>query len=153
HQLAEGGREAALRDLNFCDTEALEAFERKIDAALAVVYRDVLPEVSELQCGAGVVGEVLAFRVGVAAEAKDEMADGVRGVLAVVEDVSEGRKARDGLVAAEGDEQIGELVLRDAELLDGLAQRNEDGMTGGRGVAGVEFLLPGVEQRERLLGV
>ena len=77
-------------DVVFADLEPAQVFERQIDAALGVVGGDVLPEVGELQGGAGEVGELLALGVAISAEVENEMADGIRRVFAVGQQVVEG---------------------------------------------------------------
>src|ERR1019366_4989711 len=77
------------------------------------------------------------------------MAYGVRRIAAVGEDMVEGFETGDGLVLAEGDEEIGEFVLGNGELFHGLCQRDENGMARVAVVAGIEFSLPLIEQGER----
>ena len=106
-----------------------------------------------MQGGAGEVGKLLALGVAVSAEVEHEMADGIRGVAAIGQDVVESFEAGDGLILAEGDEQVGEFVLGNVEKADGFRERDEDGMLRDAFVAGVEFALPLVEQFERGGGV
>src|SRR5690348_16047959 len=47
--------------------KAAKVFERKIDAALAVINGDVLPEIRELERGTGEVGELLAVGIAISA--------------------------------------------------------------------------------------
>ena len=68
------------------------------------------------------------------------MADGIRGIPAVAEEVIESLVAGDGLILAESDEEIGEFVVRNAALANGFGERDEDGMT-RRGFRGVGFSL------------
>ena len=153
HHRAEGGSVLVVRNVVFGDFEAAKVFERKIDASLGVIDGDVLPEVCELQCGAGEVGKLLAFGIAISAEVEHEMADGIRGVVAIAEHVVECLETCDGLILAERDEQIGKFVLGDFELAHCFGQRDEDGMFRCAVVAGVEFALPLVEQFERGGGV
>ncbi len=81
------------------------------------------------------------------------MTDWVRGVFAVGQQVVERFEARDGLILAEGDEQVGELVLGNVELADGFGQGDEYRMFRRALVAGVELVLPLIEQFERGGGV
>ena len=111
------------------DVEAAKVFEREIDAALGVVDADVLPEVGELQGRAGEVGKLLALGVAISAEVEHEMADGIGGVAAVGQHVIEGFEAGDGLILAEGDEQVREFVFGNVELADGFSQGDEDRMS------------------------
>ena len=142
-----------LGDVVFADFEAAQVFEREIDAALGVIDADVLPEIRQLQRGAGEVGELLALGIAISAEIEHEMADGIRGVVAIGQDVVEGFEARDGLILAEGDEQVGEFVLGNVELAHGFSQRHEYWMFRSAFVAGIEFVLPLIEEFERGRGV
>ena len=81
------------------------------------------------------------------------MADRVGGIAAVGEDIVEGFETGDGLVVAEGDEEIGEFVLGNVEFAHGARERDENGMARSALVAGVEFGLPFVEQCQRRGGV
>ena len=149
HHGVEGWCVLIARDVVFANVEATKIFERQIDAALGVVDADILPEVGELQCRAGEVGKLLALGVTVSAEVEHEMADGIGRVAAIGQDVVERFEARDGLILAEGAEQIGELVFGNVELADGFGQSYEHRMFGGAFVTGVEFALPLVQQFER----
>src|SRR5580698_2909913 len=81
------------------------------------------------------------------------MADWIRRVAAVGEHVVECFEASDGLVLAEGAEQVGKFVLWDFELAHGFCERDENRVTRSSRVAGVEFGLPLIEERERGGGV
>src|SRR5205814_8476219 len=83
HHLAKGGRVLFLCDVALCDTETPQVFEWQIDAALRVIDADILPEIRQLQGGAGESGKLLPFGIAVAAEAKHKMTDRVGGVMAV----------------------------------------------------------------------
>ena len=153
HHRAESGSVLAVRDLVFADIEAAKVFERKIDAALGVVGGYVLPEVGELQRRAGEVGKLLALGIAISAEVEDEMADGIRGILAIGQQVVESFEARDGLILAEGDEQVREFVFGNVELADGFGEGDEYGMSRNAFVAGVEFELPLIQKFEGSGGV
>ena len=56
HHLAGGAGIEVLSQVRFGDCELAKIFERKIDSAFGVVAGYVLPEVGELQSGAGVIG-------------------------------------------------------------------------------------------------
>ncbi len=116
HHLAEGRRVAIVLDIFLADRVTPQIFERQIDSAFGIVHADILPEVGELQRGAGVVGKLLALRVVIAAEIEDEMPDRIRRVAAVGEHIVEGFETGDGLVLAEGDQEIGKLVLGNFKL-------------------------------------
>ncbi len=82
------------------------------------------------------------------------MADRIRGVAAVGQDVVEGFEAGDGLILAEGAISRSEnSCLGISNCADGFGERNEDGMPRSAVVTGVEFALPLVEQCERSGGV
>ena len=110
------------------DVEAAQVFERKIDASFFVVDADILPEVGELQGGAGEVGKVLAFEIAISAKVEHEMADGIGGVAAVGQQIVESFEASDGLILAEGAEQVGKFVFGNIELANGFGESDEDGM-------------------------
>ncbi len=105
-------------------------FQRQIDSSLCVIHRDVLPEVRQLQRGAGVVGKLLPLGIAIAAQVQHQMSHGIRGVLAVAQHVLECGIARDGLVLAKCREQLGKRRARNIELADRLAQRDEYRMRG-----------------------
>ena len=130
HHGAKGRRVLVARDFIFADLKTAQVFERKIDASLGIVGGDVLPEICELQGGAGEIGKALAVGVAVSAKIKDEVTDGIRGIVAVGEDVVECFEASDGLVLTESDQQVGEFVLWNLELADGFGEGNEYGMFG-----------------------
>src|ERR1019366_9289394 len=153
HHRAKGWCVLVIRDVALADVEAAKIFERKIDTALFVIDADVLPEVGELQCRAGEVGELLALGVAVSAKVEYEMADRIRGIAAIGQHVVESFEACDSLILAEGAEQVGKLVLGNGELAYGLGQSDEDRMSWSAVVTGVEFALPLIQQFERGGGV
>ncbi len=128
-------------------------FQRNINASLGIIHGDVLPEVGQLQSGAGVVGELLALGVAITAQVEDEMAYGIRRIAAIGEDVFESLETSNGLVLAEGDEQVGEFVLGNAELSHSLRQRDKNRMAWSSRVTGIELRLPLIEQGERCRGI
>ena len=149
HHLAKGRRVAVLLRVFLADRITAQIFERQIDSAFGVVDADVLPEIRQLQRGAGVVGKLLALGIVIAAEVEHEMADGIRRIAAVGEDIVEGFEAGDGLVLAEGDQKIGEFVLGNFELSYRLGEGDEDRVARIALVAGIQFGLPFIEQGER----
>ncbi len=102
--------------------------ERDVDAAFFEIARDVLPEIRELERGAGAVGEMLAFGVAIAAEIENEAADGIRGIDAVVDDGVPIFIALYELILAEGFEQVGEGLLRNVLRKNGFTKGDEDGV-------------------------
>ena len=131
----------------------LHVFEGEIDAVFCVVDADILPEIGELEGGTGLVGEGETLGVAIAAGIEDDAADGIRGVAAVAEGIGHGGETGDGLILAEGDEQIGEWLLGDVAGADRFGEGDEDGMTGLAAIAGVELFTPEVEQGEGLFGI
>jgi hypothetical protein len=91
---------------------------------------------------------MLALEVAVSAEVQHEMADGIGGVTAVSQDVVESFEARDGLILAEGAEEIRELMFGDVELAHGFGEGNENGMARIAVVTGVKLELPLIEEGE-----
>ena len=79
------------------------------------------------------------------------MAHGICRVVAIGQHLVEGGKASDGLVATEGGQQVGKLVLRNVKLADGLTEGNKDRMSRLARVAPLQFRLPLVQERQRLL--
>ncbi len=73
------------RDIGFGQTVFRQGIQRDIEAALFEVARNVLPEIRQLQRGASVIGELLPRFVAIVAEIKNEAADGIRRVHAIVE--------------------------------------------------------------------
>ncbi len=126
--------------------EAAHVFLRKIDAVLGEVDAHILPEVGELQRGAGGVGEAEVLFIHFAAGIEHKAADGIGRVAAVAQHVVHGLVARDGLVLAKGDEQIGERLLGNRAGADGFSQRDKHRMARAAFVAGVQF--PGPTDRE-----
>ena len=138
-----------LGQVSFGHSELTQVFERQIDSTFGVVDGNVLPEVRELQGGAGAIGKLLALGVVITTEVENEMAYGIGGIVAVGEHIVEGVETGDGLVPAKGEEEVGEFVLRDVERATVSASATKTGWRGAPAIAGVEFRLPLVEQRER----
>src|SRR4029077_645628 len=106
HHLAEGLSVAVASDVFFARPEPAKALDRQVDAPFGVVDAHVLPEICQLQRGAGEIGELLAFGVAVAAEVEHKMAYRVGRIAAVSEQIIKAFVARDGLVPAEGTQQV-----------------------------------------------
>src|SRR5437588_3224706 len=106
HHGAESGSVLVLSNFGFVDMEPAQVLQREIYATLGIVHADVLPEIGELQRGAGVVGKALALSIPVSAKVQNQMADGIGRVVAVGEHVIEGLESGDGLILAEGDQQV-----------------------------------------------
>ncbi len=149
HEAAKVVVEGAVGDLLLGDAVGLEVLQGEVDAAFLPIAIDVLPEVGELEGGAGVVGETLALFVPVVEDVEEEAATWVGGVIAVVEEVIEGWVAGDFLVHAVGFDELEEGFAGDAEELDGLLEGDHDGVGGSfAGVATFEVFAPLVEEVE-----
>src|SRR5262249_55830159 len=81
-------------------TEAAHVIQWKINSSLAVVDRNVLPEVRQLQGGAGEIGEFLPLCIAISAGIEHQPADGIGGILAIAKQVFEALVARCCLVLA-----------------------------------------------------
>src|SRR5246127_82475 len=124
-----------------------------INASFFEVARNVLPEICQLQRGAGGIGKLLTRFIAVAAEIKHQAANGIRGVNAVIEKRFPGRKAFYGLVLTKGFQQISERLPGKVLRNDGFAQRDKDGMRWAAFLASVQFPLPPVEQFQSALRI
>ena len=67
-----------MREFLFGYGEAPQVFEWQIDSRFCVIDGYVLPEVCQLQSGAGVVGKLLALAVAIAAKIENQMAYRIR---------------------------------------------------------------------------
>src|SRR6185369_11189968 len=147
--LADCRRVAGSRNVLFAYAVAVKVLERKINSSLGIVVAHVLPEIGQLQRGAGGIGERLAFGIAISAEIKNEMTHRIRGVAAVAQQVFKSLKASDRLVLAKRFQQIVEWLLRNIKLVYGLFKRDKNSVPRIAGIAGVEFGLPLVEHLER----
>src|SRR6266404_6612794 len=153
HQVNVTVVEAALYEVGFGKAVRRGDIERNVNAALFEVARDVLPEIGELQCSAGGVGELLALLITIAAEIENEAADWACRIDAIIQDRVPSGIPLDRLILAKGFEQVGEGLLGNFFGGDGLAQRDEDRMRRMPGIAGVQFLLPPIKKFEGALRV
>ena len=112
-----------------------------------------MPEICELEGGAGGIGKLLALFVAIIAEVQDQASNRIRGVNAVAEDGVPVRVPCDGLVLAESFQQIGEGLLGDIFRDDGLAQGNKDGVRRFAIVEDLQLVLPPGEQFEGALRI
>jgi hypothetical protein len=78
-----------------------------------------------LQGSASEVGEALSLFVTIPAHVQHQPSDGIGGVEAVAQQVRETFVASNSLVLAKGNQQVGEWLLRDIQLADGLLQGHE----------------------------
>jgi hypothetical protein len=129
--------------------------EWNINATFFEVSRNVLPEIRELQGGTSVVGEFLPRFVSIATEVKNEPADRIRRVNAIVDQGIPVRIAVHRLVLAEGTQQIGEGLGRNILCADSFAQGDQDGMS--RPAIALknrsQLFFPSVEQCQRTGGI
>src|SRR5256884_9240066 len=80
--------------------------ERNVYAANVQVARNILPEVRELQRGAGSIGQTLTLLVAVAAEIQDQAPHRICRIQAIAEDSIPIRVALNSLVPAESFQEI-----------------------------------------------
>src|SRR5215469_5669259 len=76
------------------------SIKRNVNAAFVEVARNVLPKIRELKCSTSGVRKALALLVTIAAEVKDQAADGISRVNAVAENGVPVRIALGGLILA-----------------------------------------------------
>src|SRR5579864_8877023 len=81
------------------------------------------------------------------------MADRIRRVTTVGQNVVKGFKASDGLILAESAQEIGEFMFGDIELAHGLGKSHKNRMSRVAVVTGVELTLPLIQQCERGGGI
>ena len=106
------------RNIIFAHAEAPQVFERQIDPALGVVHANVLPEVRQLQRGAGEIGKLLPLRIAIAAKIQHEMADRIRRIAAIAEQVVESWVARHRLILTKRRQQVGKALLGNFEVAE-----------------------------------
>jgi hypothetical protein len=148
HQSGVVAIEVTVFDRSFRDTVDGGYVKRYVDSALTEVTADILPEIGQLESGAGGVRGVLAPGITAATEKKNEAAYGIRGIAAIGEDGFPGAIARGALVLAERGEEIAEGIDGDIEFADGGGKRDEHGMRGRAGIAAIQLVLPGGEKNE-----
>src|ERR1700740_3392671 len=103
-----------------------EAVERNVNtAALIEVARNVLPEIRELERRASEIGKPLAFGIPIAAKVENEAPHRIGGVEAITKNGLPRMVAVDGLVLAEGDEQIRKGFPWNITGADGRFERDE----------------------------
>src|ERR1700730_40627 len=146
HEIYVAVIEAAVDDVSFGEAIDGSGVQRDVDAALFEVARYVLPEIGELQSGAGRVGEELSLFIAIAAEIEDEASNRIGGVGAVIKDSGPGGVTLYGLILTKGLEEIGKRLLGDFLRGDSFLQRDENRMRRAPFVAGASFMLPPVEQ-------
>jgi hypothetical protein len=126
----------------------LQYVERQIDAILGQIDNHVLPEIGELERGAGGIGKLLPRGVAITAQAQHQPAHGIRRVAAVVKHLFEIAIAGDGLILFKGFDQIVERLHRQLMPRGGIPQRHENGMLGPARIHGFELAAPPREQAQ-----
>ena len=94
--------EASFDNILFGDAVSGGFVEGDVDATFFHVAGNVLPEIRQLQRCAGGVREALAMFIAISAEIKNQAADGIGGVFAIVEKRRPVWVALDFLVLAKG---------------------------------------------------
>ncbi len=145
HHLQKCGRRSTLRDVIFRHAILRKILQRKIDPAFGVIDGDVLPEVRQLQCRAGVVRKLLPLGVAIAAHVEHQMSNGIGGILAIPQHISKHGISPGRLVLAKGPQQIGEFVLRNIQFVHGRPQSDKNRVPGLSGVALFQFRFPLIE--------
>ncbi len=128
--------------------EALEFFQRKVDAVAGEVFLDVPQDVGELHGEAEVDGVFPGFRVAVAEYLETDETDDGGDPVAVEAEVFEGPVAVVGEVHLDAADKVLEVGLGDFVGLGGVGEGGEDGAvrqaTVGRIEAGGELLEGGL---------
>ncbi len=130
HHLAERGSVFAVADYCFAHAEAAQVFEGKINSSFGKIRAHVLPEVRELQRGAGVIGKLLALGIAVSADIKHKVAHRIRRIPAIAQQIVERFVAADTLILPESGQQIREFMFRNFKLAHGFGERDKYGMPG-----------------------
>ena len=140
---------AALFNIGKLEAVLAQRIERNVNAALLEISRDVLPEIGELQSGAGGVREALALRVAITAQIEHQAADGVRRIAAIAKHAVPIGIAVHHLVLAKRGQQIGKRLHGNIEGTNRARERNEDRVRRTPGVTPAQLILPPGEQLER----
>ena len=141
----------AFADLILGHAEPLHRILREVDAvAVEDVAPHVLPEVGQLQRGAGAIRQPLALLVAVATHIQDEPADRIGAPAAVIDQLIEVIVTIDPLVLFERVDQIQERLNRDLMPPDRSGQCHEQWRLALTRVAGLGvFAEPGqIARRE-----
>ena len=89
-----------------------EGVERNVYAPLFEIARNILPEIRQLQRGAGVIRKLLPLSITITAEIENQSAHWVGRIDAVIEDGVPRGVALHPLVLAKRSQQIAERLLR-----------------------------------------
>ena len=130
--------------------EAPPILFRQVNSADLEVPGYVLPKIGQLQSRANVIGQEGRFLAVSSAEVQDQMADRVRRVLTISQELLEGLIAFDDLVLFEGKEEIEEGFRGDVKLLNRLAQGYHDRVPWPTIIAAQELFAPPTQQLQRV---
>ena len=141
----------ALRDGLVAHAESVACHPAEDRRGLGEVHAHILPEVGELQRGAGGVGKPeLRSSVRFAAGIEHQPANGIGRVAAVRQHIVHGGVAGDGLVLAKAVSRSANGSLGMRAGADGFGQRDKDRMARAALIAGIEFPAPQIEQGQGL---
>ena len=112
-----------------------------------------MPEICQLQSGAGEVREPEHLRVAIAAGIKNQPSYRIGGIRTVIQHIAHSRIAGHCLVLAKSHQQVGEGLLRNVAGVDRLGQRDEYRVASLTPIAGVQFPAPQIQQRQGLLAI
>jgi hypothetical protein len=133
-------------ELVFRITESVHVFQRDVDATFGIVNSDVLPEVSQLQCGADGIGQFLSDFVSIPEQMQEEPADRVCRIVKISQQIVESLIASNSLILQKSGYEVFERLLGNVVLLDSPAQRYEYGMLRFALVTKVQFFAPPFEK-------
>ena len=145
--------EPARNNVVFAYTVLRGDIQRNIDAAFFKVARNVLPKVGELQRGASCIGQFLALFIAIPTEIEHQAANGIRRIDTVVENGLPGGIALDDLIVPKCLQEISKGLPGNIFCRDCFAKRDKHSVRWMALVAGVQFLLPPIEQFQRPLRV
>ncbi len=145
--------EAARHDVVLREAVRRQRFERNIDAALVQVAAGVLPEIRELERGAGRIGKPLALGIAVPAKVEHQTSHGISRIAAVSEHAVPRGVTMHRLVLPKRHEQIRKRLDRNVARAYGLPQRNENRMRRLARITVPQFPVPTVQQLQGARGV
>src|ERR1035441_8874488 len=118
HHCAELGSIFPGTDDLFAHAKPAQIFERKINSSFGKIRAHILPEIRQLQGGACAIGKLLPLRIAVSAEVKHQVANWIRRIPAVAQQIVERVVAGDPLVLAESRQQIRKFIDRKSTRLN-----------------------------------
>src|SRR6266699_6549569 len=126
HQLPHGRARGRRGQVRLRAAVPLQVLTWQVYPPVAQVLGHILPMLGQLQGSADAIGEGDAFRRGDAEEVEYDLANGVRGQLAVLRQVGERPVAGDLLVLPVGLDQVEERLGRHAALAHGVRHGAHD---------------------------